>query len=178
MFLPKNSPLLKVCGGGVIFKENLRPWSNFAFTLSCSRWRKTGGTCSGGGSPTGEGGRGGASSMHVQIRVYRLELSFPTSSTPFLHGLAGTPIPWYLSILLCVHGLINIPPQRSMCLQKAERKQDSACFLLQTANMTFMLAPSSVRNVFKIYINLIPLVLKYTYTLPDSACIQVHLYST
>ena len=41
-----------------------------------------------------------------------------------------------------------------------------------------MLAPSSVRNVFKIYINLIPLVLKYTYTLPDSACIQVHLYST
>jgi len=35
-----------------------------------------------------------------------------------------------------------------------------------------------VRIVFKIFIYLIPLVLKYTYTLPDSACTQVHLYST
>ena len=80
----------------------------------------------------------------------------PTPPLPhFLSGLAGIRAYCYVWIL------INIPLQRSLSLKKAERKQGSASFLLQTTCKNFMLAPSSVRNLY----------------LPDSTCTQVHLYS-
>ena len=62
---------------------------------------------------------------------------------------------------LCI--LINIPLQRSLSPQKAERKQDSACFLLRVSETTLIQGDTSascVKNDFKIC-----MYLKYTYTL-------------
>ena len=118
------------------------------------------------------------------IRVNRNRVFIP--SRHFLAGLAGTPSPWHLSIMLgycyvCI--LINILPQRSLSLQKTERIF-FACFLLQTSCIKFMLPQSSMIDSVcsQVHLSILFLYLLYSstpiYTLSISTVLKyTYLYS-